>query len=251
MTGSVGEQSWRPYRVVDRIEESAEAFSLLLAPVEGELPYHRTGQYVTIDVELPGGDHRPRQYTISSGPNGESFRITIKRVAGAVGFPRGQVSGWLHENARPGAVLDVSEPRGQLVLDESDGPLVLISAGIGVTPMAAIVEDLARRQPDREVWLLHADHSHESHALYETLRRHALAMTNVHTQAWYEQDAESAPTLRPARPGFMDLADIDLPADASVFLCGPPRFMQSIHGALLAKGITDHNIHREVIGTDG
>ncbi len=248
MTGP--DESWRAYRVVGRIEESADAFSLLLAPVEGPLPAHRTGQYVTIAVELPDGERRPRQYTISSGPNGESFRITIKRVVGADGPQPGHVSGWLHTNARPGALLDVSGPRGEFVLDESNGPLVLISAGIGVTPMAAIVEDLARRQPDRPVWLLHADRSHQSHALYETVRRHALTMTNVHTQAWYEQDAESAPTLRPARAGLMDLSDIDLPADATVFLCGPPAFMRQIREALLAKGIGERNIHQEVIGTD-
>lgn len=250
MTGGADEETWRAYRVIERIEENADAFSLLLAPVEGDLPAHRTGQYVTIAVEMPDGERRPRQYTISSGPNGESFRITIKRVPDDAGRPGGHVSGWLHASVHPGAVLDVSEPRGELVLDDSDGPLVLISAGIGVTPMAAIVEDLARRQPDREVWLLHADHSHERHALYDTVRRHALTMTNVHTQAWYEQDAETAPTLRPARTGLMDLSDIDLPSDATVFLCGPPQFMQQIRGALIAKGIRDRNIHREVLGTD-
>lgn len=248
MTGP--DESWRAYRVVERIEESADAFSLLLAPVEGPLPAHRTGQYVTIVVELTDGERRPRQYTISSGPNGESFRITIKRVGGPAGPHPGHVSGWLHAHARPGAVLEVSEPRGELVLDESDGPLVLISAGIGVTPMAAIVEDLARRQPDRPLWLLHADRSHQSHALYESVRRHALTMTDVHTQAWYEQDAESAPTLRPARAGLIDLDDIDLPVDATVFLCGPPAFMRQIREALIAKGIDDRDIHREVIGVD-
>lgn len=247
MTGA--EELWRDYRVVERIEESADAFSMLLAPVEGPLPAHRTGQYVTIDVELPDGERRPRQYTISSGSSGESFRITVKRVGGAATPPAAHVSGWLYANARPGTVLRLSEPRGDLVLDESDGPLALISAGIGLTPMVAILEDLARRQPDRPVWLLHADRSHESHALYQTVRRHALTLTNVHSQAWYEQDADTAPTLRPARAGLMDLTDIDLPADATVFLCGPPGFMRQIHRALLAKGIDDKHIHREVIGT--
>lgn len=249
MTGDTDEPAWRAYQVIERTEENVDAFSLLLAPVTGELPTHRTGQYVTVAVEMPDGGRLPRQYTISSGPNGESFRITVKRLRGA-GKPGGQVSGWLHASAHPGAVLQLSEPRGELVLDDSDGPLVLISAGIGVTPMAAIVEDLARRQPDREVWLLHADHSHERHALYDTIRRHALAMTNIHPQAWYEQGAETAPTLRPARAGLMDLADIALPSEATVFLCGPPQFMRQIHGALIAKGVHDGNIHREVLGMD-
>ena len=249
MTGGTDEQAWRAYRVIERTEENVDAFSLLLAPVAGALPDHRTGKYVTLAVDMPDGERLPRQYTISSGPNGKSFRITVKRTRGS-GKPGGQVSSWLHQTALPGAVLDLSEPRGELVLDDSDGPLVLISAGIGVTPMAAIVEDVARRQPDREVWLLHADHSHERHALYDTLRRHALTMTNVHTQAWYERDAATAPTLRPARAGLMDLTDIELPTNATVFLCGPPQFMRQIRDALIAKGVHDRDIHREVLGAD-
>ena len=97
------------------------------------------------------------------------------------------------------------------MLDESDGPLVLVSAGIGITPIAAIVEDLSRRQPDRQVRIFHADTSHSNHALYAHLRRQVLAMGDAKAQNWYEEDAESAPTLHPARPGRMDLSDIQIP----------------------------------------
>ena len=78
-----------------------------------------------------------------------------------------------------------------------DGPLVLVSAGIGITPIAAIVEDLSRRQPDRQVRIFHADTSHSNHALYAHLRRQVLAMGDAKAQNWYEEDAESAPTLHP------------------------------------------------------
>src|SRR5699024_12260371 len=108
--GTAPEQRWRQYRVVERFEESEEVFSLLLAPVSGQVRGHRTGQYVAIAVDVPGGTRQPRQYTISSGPRGDSIRVTIKRVRGVDGAPDGQVSGWLHENAVPGTVLDVSEP---------------------------------------------------------------------------------------------------------------------------------------------
>ncbi|PMW69738.1 hemin transporter, partial [Pseudomonas sp. FW306-1C-G01A] len=85
-------------------------------------------------------------YTISGAPEG-AFRVTIRKVVGVDGHPDGQVSSWLQENARPGTVLDVSTPSGDVVLDESDAPLVLASAGIGITPMAAIVEELGQSQP--------------------------------------------------------------------------------------------------------
>ena len=250
MAGTDPDHPWREYRVVERFEESEDVFSLLLAPVRGEIPAHRTGQYVAIAVDLPNGERQPRQYTISSGPRGDSLRVTIKRVRGENGAPDGQVSGWLHENARPRTVLEVSQPCGDLVLEGSEGPLVLVSAGIGITPIAAIMEDLSRRQPDRPVWLFHADKSHGQHALYDSLRRQALAMTNIHTQAWYEQDAESAPTLRPALEGFMDLSGIDLPTDAVVFMCGPLQFMRHTRLALMDKGISSENIHYEVFGPD-
>ena len=251
LSGTDPAQPWRPYRVVERFEESEDVFSLLLAPVRGDVPAHRTGQYVAIAVDLPTGERQPRQYTISSGPRGDSLRVTVKRVHGADGAPDGQVSSWLHANARPGSILDVSQPAGDLVLDESDAtPLVLVSAGIGITPIAAIMEDLSRRQPDRKVRLFHADKSHDHHALYDSLRRQVLAMSDARCQMWYEEEAEEAPTLHPARSGFMDLSDIEVPADAEVFMCGPLPFMRTSRLALMEKGIHSENIHYEVFGPD-
>ena len=251
LSGTDPAQPWRQYRVVERFEESDDVFSLLLAPVRGEVPSHRTGQYVAIAVDLPGGERQPRQYTISSGPRGDSLRVTVKRVRGADGNPDGQVSGWLHANARPGSILDVSQPAGDLVLDDAGAtPLVLVSAGIGITPIAAIMEDLSRRQPDRQVRLFHADKSHDHHALYDSLRRQVLAMSDARCQMWYEEEAEQAPTLHPARSGFMDLSDIEVPADAQVFMCGPLPFMRTSRVALMEKGVQSENIHYEVFGPD-
>ncbi len=248
--GTDPEHPWRSYRVVERFEESDDVFSLLLAPVAGEVPSHHTGQYVAIAVDLPDGSRQPRQYTISSGPRGDSLRVTIKRVRGVDGNPDGQVSTWLHENAKPGTVLDVSQPAGDVVLDDSEQPLVLVSAGIGITPVAAILEDLSRRQPQRTVRLFHADRAHDTHALYSSLRRQVLAMSDAKAQNWYEMDAATAPTLHPAREGFMDLADVELPDGATVFMCGPLPFMRISRATLIARGIPSERIHYEVFGPD-
>jgi nitric oxide dioxygenase len=248
--GTDPEQPWRKYRVVERFEESDEVFSLLLAPVSGETPSHHTGQYVAIAVDLPDGSRQPRQYTISSGPRGDSLRVTIKRVRGVGEAPDGQVSTWLHENAEPGTLLDVSQPAGDVVLDESERPLVLVSAGIGITPIAAILEDLSRRQPQRTVRLFHADRAHDTHALYSSLRRQVLAMSDTKAQNWYETDAELAPTLHPALPGLMDLSEVELPDDATVFMCGPMPFMRASRTTLMARGIPSERIHYEVFGPD-
>lgn len=248
--GTDPEQPWRAYRVAERIEESDDVFSLLLAPVSGDVPEYRTGQYVAISVELPSGERQPRQYTISSGPRGDALRVTIKRVAGENGAPDGLVSNWLWEHAVPGTALDVSQPAGDVVLDDADTPLVLVSAGIGITPVAAIMEDVSRRQPARRVRMFHADRSHADHALYDSLRRQMLAMPDASAQNWYEHGAESAPTLAPARAGWMDLSDIEVSTDARVFMCGPLPFMQSARRELIAKGVPTGNIHYEVFGPD-
>ena len=241
---------YRPYRVVERFEESDEVSSLLLSPVSGQVPSHHTGQYVSLAVDLPDGFRQPRQYTISSGPRGDSLRVTIKRVRGINGTPDGRVSTWLHENATPGTILDVSQPAGDVILDESDKPLVLVSAGIGITPVAAIMEDLSRRQPERTVRLFHADKTHNHHALYDSLRRQVLAMSDARAQNWYEEGAEDAPTLHPARPGFMDLSDVELPTQAEVFMCGPLPFMQIARRTLMKQGVAADSIHYEVFGPD-
>lgn len=248
--GTDPEQPWRKHRVVERVEESEDVFSLLLAPVSGEVASHRTGQYVAIAVDLPDGSRQPRQYTISSGPRGDSLRVTVKRVRGIGETPDGQVSTWLHEHGHPGAVLDVSQPAGDVVLDEAEHPLVLVSAGIGITPIAAILEDLSRRSPGRTVRLFHADRAHDSHALYASLRRQVQAMDDAKAQIWYEKDAGSAPTLHPALPGRMDLTEVELPDDAVVFMCGPLAFMRSVRTTLVARGIPAERISYEVFGPD-
>ncbi|WP_029259201.1 globin domain-containing protein [Microbacterium sp. TPU 3598] len=248
--GTDPEQPWRTHRVVERVVESDDVISLLLAPVEGAVASHRTGQYVAIAVDLPDGSRQPRQYTISSGPRGDSLRVTVKRVRGEGGLPDGLVSTWLHEHAHPGTVLDVSQPAGDVVLDDDEHPLILVSAGIGITPIAAIVEDLSRRSPGRTVRLFHADRAHDTHALYPSLRRQVLAMDDARAQNWYAKDADGAPTLHPALPGRMDLTDVELPEDAVVFMCGPLEFMRNARATLLRRGVPAERIAYEVFGPD-
>ena len=250
LAGTDPKHPWRPYRVIGRHEETADVFSLDIRPVDGDLPPHRTGQYVAIAVDLPDGERQPRQYTISNGGGADSFQVTIRRVRGVDGAPDGQVSTWLFENAQVGTVLDVSQPAGDVVLDESDAPLVLVSAGIGVTPMAAVLEDITVRQPRRQVLVLHADTAHENQALYASMRKRIEFLDNASSQVWYESGADDAPTLRPARSGRMHLADIDVPSDAKVFMCGPLPFMRNVRTQLLDKGVSSENIGYEVFGPD-
>ncbi len=237
---------WRAHRVVDRVEEARDVISLILEPVEGRRAAYRTGQYVAVSVELPDGVRQPRQYTISSAPQTDGgLRITVKRVRGIDGAPDGQVSTWLHENAFPGTVIDVSQPAGDLVLDDSAEPIVLVSAGIGITPVAAMVDDVSRRRPSRPVLLLHVDRGPDTHALASAIRERSAHLTDLHSVTWYTEEDAAA-----ARPGRMDLADVELPENARVFLCGPLPFMQSVRRTLTARGIPAERIDAEVFGPD-
>lgn len=248
--GTDPDQPWRKYKVVDRDDEANGVFSLELSPVEGDLPSHTTGQYIAIAVDLPNGERQPRQYTISGVPGGKSFRITVKRVAGVNGVPDGQVSNWLGDNAQIGAELDVSQPSGDVILDDSETPLVLVSAGIGITPMAAIMEDLVQNQPKRTVRVYHADKNHSTQALYDRMLGQSMQLKDSYGEFWYEEGAEEAPTRRQAHSGLMDLSEVDLPEGCRVFMCGPLEFMAGARKALIDRGISADRIDYEVFGPD-
>lgn len=126
---------WRSMEIAERRQESADAVSLVLRRPDGRpTPAFRPGQYVGVRVELPDGARQIRQYSLSTAPDHKTWRITVKRERAADGSgPDGEVSSWLHAHAEAGDVLDVSLPAGDLVLPEGDTPLLLASAGIGIT----------------------------------------------------------------------------------------------------------------------
>jgi nitric oxide dioxygenase len=164
------EQATRPYKVVRLIDEAADVISLVLEPADGgPLPAIAPGQYVSVFVNLPNGDRQPRQYTVSSTAVRTRLQITVLRVRGVNGAPDGRVSSYLHDDVKIGDVLDVSAPAGDFVLTPTESPLLLASAGAGITTVLPIVEQIARTQPQRTVILAHADRRAADHALRDTV----------------------------------------------------------------------------------
>src|SRR5450755_3543820 len=197
----------RPYRVVRRIEETADVISLVLEPVDGaDLPEVRPGQYVSVFVDLPGGDRQPRQYTVSSTALGTRLQITVRRVRGVDGAPDGQVSTYLHEHTAVGDVLQVSAPAGDFVVQSPEGPLLLATAGAGITTVLPIVEHIARTQPERTVIVAHADRTARDHALRETVLHVGRQIDDFTAYTWYETVADDD---HRSRQGLMDLSDPD------------------------------------------
>ena len=238
----------RPYRLIRRIEETADVISLVLEPADGgDLPEVRPGQYVSVFIDLPGGDRQPRQYTVSSTAFGTRLQITVRRVRGVNGAPDGRVSSYLHDSIRVGDLVDVSAPAGDFVLDPSDGPLLLASAGAGITTVLPIIEHIARTQPERTVIVAHADRTAQDHALRDTVVHVARHIDDFTAYTWYET---VDPGDHRSRQGLMDLSQIPLPADVQVFTCGPLPFMRHVRSTLLDKGVPPSRIRYEVFGPD-
>ncbi|MEO6472628.1 MAG: globin domain-containing protein [Aeromicrobium sp.] len=238
----------RPYRVVRRIEETSGVVSLVLEPADGgDLPEIAPGQYVSVFVDLPNGDRQPRQYTVSSTAMGTRLQITISRLKGIGGLPDGRVSSFLHDNVSVGDVLDVSAPAGDFVVQSSDGPLLLASAGAGITTVLPIVELIARTQPHRKVIVAHADRTAKDHALRDTVLHVGRQIDDFSSYTWYET-VDDGDTRSEA--GYMDLSDVPLGADVQVFTCGPLPFMRHVRTSLLERGVPASSIRYEVFGPD-
>ena len=237
----------RPYRVVRRIEETNDVVSLVLEPADGgELPHIAPGQYVSVFVDLPDARRQPRQYTVSSTSLGTRLQITVRKVRGAGGAPDGQVSTYLNDHVAPGDVLDVSAPAGDFV-QLAGGPLLLASAGAGITTVLPIVEHIARTQPQRKVIVAHADRTAQDHALRETVLHVGRQIDDFTAYTWYETVDD---TDRRSRHGLMDLSAVELPDDVQVFTCGPLPFMRHVRSSLLLRGVPASRIRYEVFGPD-
>ncbi|MFI0538070.1 globin domain-containing protein [Streptomyces sp. WSLK1-3] len=237
----------RRMEIVGRHEETPDTVSFLLRPTDGTpAGTFRPGQYVSVQAELPDGARQIRQYSLSGAPADPAWRITVKRVrAGA--DPAGEVSSWLHEHAHPGDTLSVSAPFGDLVLPEQEGPLLLASAGIGITPMLSMLHHLAATDPARPVTVLHAERTPADHAHHEEQRRLVEALPNARLHLWYEELTE---TGREATAGRTDVTALDLPEGVTAYLCGPLPFMRAVRGDLLRLGLPAHAVHYEVFGPD-
>ncbi|MGW2459475.1 globin domain-containing protein [Streptomyces sp. NPDC001761] len=242
---------WRQMVVTERHEQSPDAVSLVLGPADGgPVRPFKPGQYVSVRVELPDGARQIRQYSLSTAPGRDTWRITVKRERSAEGtVPDGEVSSWLHANAKEGYVLDVSLPAGDLILPDAATPLLLASAGIGITPMLSMLDHLGRTDAARPVTVIHADRSPHHH-IHRAEQAHLVdRMPGADLHVWYENDTHHAAGPQ-VYGGRVALDELNLTDDTTAYLCGPLPFMRAVRGQLLAKGLHPSAIHYEVFGPD-
>lgn len=236
---------WRSWEVVDRTDETPEVASFLLRPADGgPVPAFRAGQYVSVQVELADGARQIRQYSLTGAPSAGTRSIAVKRVPPDGDAPAGQVSHHLHTQVRTGDLLRVSPPYGDLTLTADGAPLLLASAGIGCTPILAMLEQLAADGHQGPVTVVHGDRSPEEHALRAAHLSLTGKLTDAQAHFWYESPDSGH------RTGRVDLTDVPVAPGTRAYLCGPLPFMRAVRGQLLAQGVAPADIHYEVFGPD-
>lgn len=233
----------RPMLVLSVKRESADVASIVLKPADGgAVPAFKPGQYISCAVTFPDGRRQLRQYSLSDAPAEGQIRISVKRESATDDTPEGQVSNWIHANVETGSVLHLSHPFGDFTPDtESSQPIVLLSAGVGITPMISALNHIARVNPTRRVIFGHAARSADHHAHQDDVAAARAIMPNLETVTFYESEQ-----------GRMDAAK--LPAwprdEANVYMCGPTGFMRAQWAGLLEAGVPVTRLHREVFGPD-
>lgn len=246
----------RPMRVTTVRKESDEVNSLTLASMD-ETPVFdfKPGQYVSVSVDFEDGSTQLRQYSMSDAPSKDTLRISVKRERAGHETPAGRVSNWIHDNVKAGDTLQLTHPFGEFAPDtESAAPMVLLSAGVGVTPMISVLNRIAEVHPERPVIFAHAARSPNFHALQEDLQAAQTRMPNLKIVVFYEDVPQDhvASTGQQVYQGRMDIAKFpqwDTAAD-NVYMCGPTAFMRHQWVSLLEAGVPAAHMHREVFGPE-
>jgi ferredoxin-NADP reductase len=227
--------------------------SIVLEPADGDpLTHPLPGQFVTLRLPASTDATRPvlRSYSLSGPPDAAQYRISVKLE------PQGVASTYLHMHARVGDVLDVAAPRGSFLIAsvQENRPLVLMSAGVGITPVLAMLYSLAAEASEREVWWLYGGRSSLEHPFADEVRTLLGRLPNAHSCICYSQPRQNDQPGRDFdRSGRLTpelLDSLQVPTGADFYICGPAAFLRDHTRALQARHIPAQHIHTEVFGPE-
>ena len=237
---------FRPLRVARIEHECASVLSLRLQASDGKpLTMPRAGQFVVLRLQpAPDGPPLLRSYSLSGPPSDSEYRISVKLE------PNGAAGSYFERHVGAGDVLQVSEPRGSFALQPGAAPVVLLSAGVGATPVLAMLHALSASATQREVWWLHGARNGLSHAFAAEAQRLLATLAHGRGRIWFSQPA---PDDRHGRDydtaGRLDMRDVDrlnLPRDADFYMCGPAGLLGELRAGLVARGVATERIHAEL-----
>ena len=239
-----------PLRVAAVVPESDTITSFVLQPLDAQAPTPpaAAGQYLTLRLQ-PEGENGPpviRSYSMSSLAGEDGYRISVRRVRGGAG------SSYLYEHVHKGDIVAVAAPRGSFVLRAGQRPVVLLSAGVGATPVLAMLQALARSMDQREVWWVHGARNRCEHAFASEVDELLRALPRSHRLVSYSsfpaEEANSSDFDLAGRLSGKSLRQAGVPVDADYYLCGPDAFMKTLSSALTAQGTPPQQIAMEIFG---
>jgi ferredoxin-NADP reductase/MOSC domain-containing protein YiiM len=241
--------AWAGFRVLkvsDVIRETATVRSIVLAAPDGSpLPPAEPGQYLTLQVPASGPPAPVRSYSLSSAPGSSTYRISVKHEE------HGVASTYLTSKLRKGAELQTAAPRGAFVLDDHAGPVLLISAGIGVTPVLAMLHQLAAARSTRRVCWLYGARRPAEHPFAGEAHDLLTALPNASEHIFYSAATPAERERIHAVAGHLTkdtLAGMGIPAGSAAYICGPASFMTDMQDALTGLGVDPAKIHTELFG---
>jgi nitric oxide dioxygenase len=243
-----GWRGWRYFQVAAKMKESEVITSFILRPADGgQVVRQNPGQYLTLWLDLPGRQSLKRNYSISSAPNGRDYRISVKRE------PHGVASGWLHDHVEPGATIKASVPAGEFFLaGVPERPIVLLSGGVGLTPMVSMLETLAREHPAASVHYVHGTLNGSTHAMRDRVNALAQASEHLRATTFYQEprpvDVEGQDFDRQGLITGQWLREHTPVTAADYYLCGPKPFLRAFVGELAQAGVPSDRIHYEFFG---
>ena len=240
---------FRQMRVAGINKESENVTSLVLSPIDGQpLPVCQAGQFVVLRLFVdPSKPPVLRSYSLSDLPAADHLRISVKSELNGIG------SSFLCNRAREGDVLDVSAPRGSFTLHPSQNPVVLLSAGVGATPVMSMLHSLASEKSQREIWWIYGARNRADHPFAEESRSLLKQLSRGRAYIVYSRPAASDQVGSDFdAPGHIDTAllqRIGVSLRSDFYLCGPTSFLQNMRDGLRNWGVLGENVHTEIFGT--
>lgn len=250
-----GWKGFKRFRVIRKEKESQNITSFYLTSAEGgALPHFKPGQYITVRVATPDGQTTMRNYSLSDKPGQEWFRISVKREEGPeASTPAGYVSNLLHQSIEVGMEVEMAPPCGEFFLDikKTDShPLVLLAAGVGITPIMSMLLTALEITPDRKIVFVHGVLNEDVQAFKKVIDHLAEKHPNFKAHYRYSEPL-SEMVSKNSSTGLIDAALINSFSpgnDAAYYFCGPQIFMSTIYQELLETGVPSSQMHFEFFG---
>ena len=239
---------FRPLRVGNKRRESMNVTSLMLEPSDGHpLVAAAPGQFIVLRLKpAPGAPALLRSYSLSGEPSAERWRLSIKRE------PNGAAGAYVDAVLKVGDVIDASAPRGSFTLGQGEGPVILLSAGIGLTPVLAMLHALAVSGSRREIWWVHGARNGAEHAFAAEARAILKSLPGGHSHICYSApgagDRLAVDFDGPGRLDVQVLKELGAPREAEFYLCGPAAFMSGLTADLMNWGVSAERLHSENFG---